>query len=288
MLRTFCALWVVFAALACAPAESTVAAGPAPQRIVALTVGAADCLALLGALDRVVAVEADCFVPGTETKVKIRNDDHAGPSRALNVEAVLALAPDLIIAKEDLQPALEGRGVRVLWVSRKSDLVTVVPFLRDLGRELGLETQAEQAIEAMETRRKRIADIVKDLAPVSVYFEAGRPGRTAGQGTVIDEMISLAGGVNIAGDMHLANPVLSSEAIVAADPEVIVLSPWSDNPEAIRARPGWAGIRAVREGRIHQVPEQNRKVQYPSPSCVQGCESMLLPWLHPEAGADAE
>ena len=86
---------------------------------------------------RVVAVEADCHVAGTEHLVKIRNDDHSGPSRALNVEAVLALAPDLVIAKEDLRPALATRGLPVFWVPSRSDLATIADTVVALGERIG-------------------------------------------------------------------------------------------------------------------------------------------------------
>ncbi|MBK7641702.1 MAG: ABC transporter substrate-binding protein [Planctomycetes bacterium] len=254
-----------------------------PQRIVALTVGAADTLALLGELERVVAVEEDCFVPGTEKLVRIRNDDHAGPSKALNVEAVFALHPDLVIAKEDLQAALGGRGMDVLWVPQASDLAAICGIVEEIGARLGVKEKSDALLAELRERAARIRARVAGQASVRVYYEAGRPGRTAGKHTVIDEMIRLAGGVNIAGDQELANPTLSSEAIVAADPEVIVLSPWSDTPEQLAQRPGWSGMRAVREGRVYQIPERDRQVQYPSPSCVEGCERLLVPWLHPSA-----
>ncbi|HRV81624.1 MAG: ABC transporter substrate-binding protein [Planctomycetes bacterium] len=254
----------------------------------ALTVGAVDSLALLGELGRVVAVEADCFVPGTESMVKIRNDDHAGPSKALNVEAVLALSPDLVIAKESLRSALGGRGVRIQWVSNKSGLETIVPFLRELGQELGVPEHAETVIAAMQAKIDRIRQRVAGQPPVKVYYEAGGMGRTAGSGTVIDDMLRLAGGTNIAGDLALANPILTAEAIVAANPDVIVLSPWCDPPSEIGKRPGWDRIRAVQSGRVFQIPERDRKVQYPSPSCVDGCEAMLVPWLHPGLAAPTQ
>lgn len=271
---------------ACSPRAERAHDAP-PERIVALTVGSVDTLARLGALGRVVAVEEDCFVPGTEALVKIRNDDHAGPSRALNVEAVLALQPDLVIAKEDLRPALGERGVDVLWVPAESDLATVERTVLAIGERLGLADEARLLVEGMERERAAIAADVAGRPRVKVYFEAGRPGRTAGRGTVIDAMIRLAGGENVAGVLPLANPVLASEAIVAADPDVIVLSPWSDPPEAIARRPGWERIAAVRNARVHQIPERERQVQYPSPSCLDGCRAMLVPWLHPELAAPA-
>lgn len=266
-----------------APAELSPAS--TPRRIVALTVGSVDTLALLGELDRVVAVEEDCFVPGTEQLAHIRNDDHAGPSKALSVESVLALAPDLVIAKEELRGALEGRGVDVLWIPAASDLAAIERIVAEIGARVGVSEKARQLVLELDSHARRIAQRVAGLEPVRVYYEAGRPGRSAGRRTVIDEMIRLAGGVNIAGGEELANPTLSSEAIVAADPQVIVLSPWSDAPADVAARPGWERIAAVRAGRVHRLDERDRKVGYPSPSCVEGCERLLVPWLHPEVAA---
>lgn len=253
-----------------------------PTRIVALTIGSVDTLALLGELGRVVAVEADCFVPGTEDMVKIKNDDHAGPPRALNVESVLALRPDLVIAKAELRPALDQRGVPVLWIPEATDLESIIGVVRDIGARLHAVEKTEAVIAQMRAQADSIARQVAGCERVTVYYEAGRPGRTAGRGTVIDDMIRLAGGVNVAGTLPLANPVLSSEAIVAANPQVIVLSPWCDSPEEVARRPGWDRIDAVVHHRVHRIPERERKVQYPSPSCLDGCASMLVPWLHPE------
>jgi iron complex transport system substrate-binding protein len=280
-------LLLALAAAACSPAPeapATNGAAPAggPRRIVALTVGSVDTLVAMGELDRVVGVEEDCFIPGTEHLVKIRNDDHSGPSKALNVEAILALAPDAVIAKEDLRPALDQRGLRMVWVPTNTGYDSIPVVVERIGALVGRPDKARALNEDMARRRAAVEALVGPLPKVRVYYEAGRPGRTAGPGTVMGDMIVLAGGINIAGTLPMSNPQLSSEAIVAADPEVIILSPWSDSPEDVAKRPGWDRIAAVRDGRVHRVPEKERKVGYPSPSCLEGCERMLVPWLHPE------
>ncbi|MCA8977844.1 MAG: ABC transporter substrate-binding protein [Planctomycetes bacterium] len=257
-----------------------------PRRIVALTIGSVDTLSMLGELRRAVAVEEDCHVPGTEGLVRIRNDDHSGPSQALNVEAVIDLQPDLVIAKHDLRPALDGRGLDVLWVPTGSDLDTIAATVVDIGERIGRGDKARATVQAMRAQVARLRQRTADLPRVAVYYEAGRPGRSAGKGTVIDDMISLAGGRNIAGDIAMANPTLSAEAILAADPEVILLSPWCEAPDAIAARPGWDHIAAVKAGRVYRIPEAQRQVQSPSPACIAACERQLLPWLHPELFAD--
>lgn len=281
--RAHAAAWLVLFAAACSRATSS-DANPSPhaERIVALTIGAVDTLDMLGELDRAIAVEADCFVPGTEHLLHIRNDDHSGPSQALNVEAVIALRPDLVIAKQDLRPALEGRGLPVLWVPLCSDLETVMQTVTLVGERIGAGAAASVLVATMRDRIAALRQRVRPLPPVRVYYEAGRPGRTTGKGTLMDDLIRLAGGVNIAADVAMANPTFSAEAILAADPQVIVLSPWSDPPAAIAARPGWRAIAAVREGRIHQIAERRRDLQSPSPRCLAACETELLSWLHPE------
>lgn len=256
--------------------------GPPAHRIVCLNISSVDTLIQLDALDQCIAVEEDVFLAGTEHLVKIRNDDHAGPSKQLNVEAILALEPDAVIGSETLKAALDHRGLRMLWSPARGGFASIGPMTLAIGDLVGKRARAEQLLQTMHTRMASIRQRTASLPKVRVYFEAGLPGRTAGRGTIVGDMIELAGGTNIAGEAPLANPVLSSEAIVQADPEVILLSPWSDPPAAVAQRPGWARIRAVREHRIHQIPERNRRVQYASPSCVEACEQVLLPWLHPE------
>ena len=276
-------LCALLAAGGCSRPAGPLPAGPA-RRIAALTVGSADTLALLGALDRVVAVEEDCFVPGTEGKVRILNDDHAGPSRALNVEAILALGADAVVAKEDLRPALEGKGLRVLWVPSAMGLADIPPMVTALGDLVGEPERARDLVASLEAARADLERATARLPRVRVYSEVGRQGRSSGRGTLMDALIRLAGGVNIAGEQDLAAPVLTAEAIVAADPEVILLSPWSASPEEVGARPGWSGIAAVRDGRVHRIAEKDRSLMYPSPGCHAGCRTMLLPWIHPEIG----
>lgn len=288
MLRGAIAGSLALALASCAPHRDDAAHDGAPERIVALTIGSVDTIARLGELARVVAVEEDCFVAGTERMTKIRNDDHSGPSKALSVEAVLALRPDLVIAKEDLRPALSDRGVPVLWTSARTDQASIEASVLELGARLHVASKARALVEDMHARAASIAARVAGRPKVRVYFEAGRPGRSAGRGTVIDDMLRLAGGVNVAGEIELANPVLASEAIVSADPEVIVLSPWGDAPDEVARRAGWERVSAVRTGRIHRLDEREREVQYPSPSCLDGCERLLVPWLHPELARDEE
>lgn len=279
-------LLLSLALAACAPAggAGTTAGAPGelPHRIVALTCNATDIFACLGELDRVIAVEEDCPAPGTEGKVKIRNDDHAGKAKALNVEAILALHPDLVIAKSSLKEVLGPLGVRMLWPPGRMDMETMPGFVRDIAQAIGAEDRGERLLAAMRQRQERLQRLTAGAPRVRVYYEATGLGRSAGKRSIMDSMIELAGGTNIGGAVDKPGVVLTNEAILAADPEVIVLSPFADPTEEITARPGWDRMNAVKSGRVHRIPLERRYVLLATPRCVDGCEEFLLPWLHPE------
>ncbi|MEZ5967119.1 MAG: ABC transporter substrate-binding protein [Planctomycetota bacterium] len=284
--RVLCTVALV--ALACSPAcrralgdERRLGGGP-PRRVVALTCNATDIFACLGELDRVVAVEEDCPAPGTEGKVRIRNDDHVGKAKALNVEAILALHPDLVIAKPALREVLGPLGVPVLWPPVRMDMRTMPQFVRQIAATLGVGARGEDVLRAMAAKQERLRRRTAGLPRVRVYYESTGLGRSIGRRSILHEMIELAGGANLGAAADKPGIVLTNEAILAADPEVIVLSPFADPTDEVVARPGWRRSSAVRHGRVHRIPLDRRYVLLATPRCVDGCEEFLLPWLHPE------
>jgi ABC-type Fe3+-hydroxamate transport system substrate-binding protein len=259
----------------------------APRRVVAFTCAAVDILNVLGMLDRVVAVEEDCPAPGTEHAVKIRNDDHPGQVHVVQVEAILATRPDLVIAKGDLKDAFEGRGMRMLWAPPVVSMETLPGFVRDIAAAMGVPERGEEALARMGRIEAEIRSRTAGLAPVRVYYETNGVGRTAGRPTIVDAMITLAGGRNVAGDEPRPSVQWSAEAVIAADPEVIVLGTWAPPVEEVIARPGWDRISAVKNGRVHRIPEERRYGTFGSPRCVEVCRDLWFPWIHPEAAAKA-
>jgi iron complex transport system substrate-binding protein len=264
-----------------APAAATRDDGT-PHRIVAFTCGAVDVLTLFGELERVIAVEEDCPAPGTEGMVKVRNDDHPGQVQVVHVEALAALAPDLVIAKDDLKDAFAGRGLRMLWSPTVVDLETLPGFVLDVARTLGVEQRGHALLGHMDQVRAELTALTLDRPRVRVYYEVNGPGRTVGQRSIVDDMIRLAGGENIAGAEPRPNVQLTTEAILAADPEVIVLGAFAPSVEEVCARPGWQRLSAVKHGRVHHITPETRYTMLGTPRCVDGCREFLLPWFHPE------
>jgi iron complex transport system substrate-binding protein len=252
---------------------------------VSLNCSATDVLVALEAMDRVIAVEEDCPSCGTEGKILIRNDDHMGKSKPLSVEAVLALRPDAVLTRPSLHDLFASCGVRVLSTAVRADLTTLPEYVRAIAAMVGKEAQGELVLRTMQERQAAIQARCAGLAKVSVYYETTGLGQTAGRRSVVHAMLELAGGVNLGADIEGNGGRLSNEAIVAADPEVILLSPFADPTEAVVQRPGWRTLRAVRAGRVHRVPLEHRYLGLASPRCVDACATYLVPWLHPELAA---
>lgn len=272
-------------ATSCGAPESPLPADGPARRVVCLVCAATDVFAALGALDRLVGIEEDCPCEGTDAIFKVRNEDHPGKVTALNVESVLALRPDAVLAKPDLRPALEHRGLRVVYTADALTWETIPDLVGKVGGLLGRVADANALLDAMHAKEAALRARTAGLARVSVYYEANGIGGSVGSRSIVHAMIELAGGRSIAGDVAKPTVALTPEVIFAADPDVIVLGPFTDAPDVVRARPGWERLRAVRSGRVHQIPVARRVVTLATPRCVEGCESMLLPWLHPELGS---
>jgi iron complex transport system substrate-binding protein len=257
-----------------------------PERIVCLSCAGTDIFDALGAMDRVVAVEEDCPLPCAANVVKIRNEDHPGKLAAFNVESVLALHPDAVIAQPDLKPALEGRGLRIIWTVDHYTYDNVPDLVIKIGKLLEMPDRAQALLDHMYEKVEEIQAKTKGLPRVKVYFEATDIGTTVGAGGVLDKMIEVAGGINIAHDVqrHWCN--LTPEAIFLADPDVIIMGPWAGSVDDVYARPGWERLKAVREKRVYKLEPPNRNVAQGTPRCVDGCEKYLLRWLHPEVFGD--
>lgn len=278
-------IWLAVLAVGCRGDRATPAAAKAPVRIVSLSCAATDILDALQQLDRVVAVEADCPVAGAVGKERIANDDHAGRTRPLNVEAVLRLRPDLVIAKDSLRGLLDDRRVPVLWLAQSHGLDAIPPLVRALAMATGVADQGDSLLSKMTAESARIAQQTAALPRVRVYYESTGLGRTVGKRSTVHAMIELAGGINIAGAVDQAGVVLTHEAILAADPEVILLSPFADPVAELVQRKGFDRLKAVRSGRIHRIPMERRQVLLSTPRCVEGCAEFFVPWIHPELAA---
>ncbi len=244
------------------------------KRIVSLNVAATEILIDLGLQDRIVGVN---YTASNPDSVKEKPKVGRGFGN-VNVEAVLALRPDIVFAYKQDAGVLEERGIPVFVVDT-CDLTGVINLVRDVGRVVNRKKEAFKIAKRMEVK---IGEIKKRLKNIEsrplVYFEAGSIGRTRAFGSLTHDLITLAGGENLAKDEPVSFPLLSSEYIIAKNPDIIIVEEYGTSIEEVKNRDGWQDIKAVKNNKIFRSP-----VYYTNytPRCIEGLEQFAR-WFHPE------
>ena len=252
-----------------------------PTRIVSLAPSNTEILYALGLGDRVVGVTEYCdYPPEAKQKPKI------GGFANIDLEKVIGLNPDLVLATnihaEAVVSELQKRGVTVVVIEPKNvdDVLTKIAFV---GKLTGKSDNATRLTAQLKNRIDAVTTTVATVKTKSrVFYEIDKTLFTPGPGSFIDDMITKAGGLNIAADAKDAYTQLSPEAIIAKDPQVILLGDmnFGESPESVKARPGWSNISAVKNGRVIPIADENI-VSRPGPRIVEGLE-LIARALYPE------
>jgi iron complex transport system substrate-binding protein len=246
------------------------------RRVVTLAPSLTEMVLSLGAGSTLVGVSR--FDAAKEVEKLPRVGGFVDPS----VEAVVALKPDLVLVQPgpgNQRPVekMAELGVPVLLLPLHS-VADVLAGMREVGRALGREKEADALISRIEATRTRIREAAKKLPAPRVLFAYGfEPLVVAGPGSFANELLKDAGGINVAADGGSAYPVYSVERAVRARPDVVVDAADVDvGKDKVRALPGLSGARWV------EVP--SLALLQPGPSLGRGLEE-LFRLLHPEGAA---
>jgi iron complex transport system substrate-binding protein len=233
-----------------------VTVGKRPTRIVSLSPTATETLFAIGAGPQVVAVDDQSDHPRSAPRTSLSGFTP-------NVEAIAGYRPDLVVIAYDpkgLSDALGRLGITVLHHDGAKSFKGAYQQIRQLGLVTGREARAARLIAGM---KKRIGAIVADARRgrqgLSVYHELDPTLYSATSKTFIGRVYASLGLENIADEadsLGFGYPQLSSEYVVAADPDLIVLADTvccGQKPSTVAARPGWDRISAVRTGSIVRI-----------------------------------
>ena len=265
------------------------------RRIVLMTGSPADVLFELGVGNAIVGV-TDNFTesyPATCRKYPLlRALPNAGRFSSPNVEAILALKPDLVLVSgsgdNPERNALALKKVGLTYAIMKT-FEGIEPAFAQIERLAVFCGRVERGKEIVAKLRGQLAarkSLVNSCAACTpaVYYWWGSGDGTYGDASALDALVSLAGGRNIARKGGKGYYGLSSEFVVAENPEVIILTYWRERDRDARireiaSRPEFEGIRAIRTGRIHAFDGHMIHSAMLFPEVIDS----FITWFHPEA-----
>jgi iron complex transport system substrate-binding protein len=257
---------------------AAVALAAPPQRIISLYGGLTEILSALGVADRVVArIQGDETIKGIPT---------VGTHLQPNVEMILALKPDLVVQGGVAKgmPALarlEAAKVPVAMFAPR-DFTGLFSAINRLGVLTGREEAATAMVRTMEAKLDAVARRVAKRPRPRVFFEVRELNLlAAGQGSLVNDIITRAGGENIVKSPQKLT-LFSLEALIQANPEVYIIQkgPMNRSPEDIYKRPYFQELQAVKARRVLLVDES--LYSRPGPRSAEAVEQ-LSRFLHPEA-----
>jgi iron complex transport system substrate-binding protein len=227
-----------------------------PRRIVCLTEETVEALYLMGEEDRIVGVTGYAVRPARVRREKPR----VAAFTTANIDKILELEPDLVLAFSDLQAdiaaALGKRGVAVHLFNQR-DIAGILGMIRMLGALIGEPAKGESLAARLEAHVADVAASVVGPRP-RVYFEEWDAPMITGIGWV-SELIEIAGGVDCFAHLRTrqaaTDRIIAPDEVVAARPDVIIAS-WCGKkvaPQKIAGRAGWDAIPAVANGRVVEI-----------------------------------
>jgi len=260
---------------------------PAPpaERIISLAPANTEIVYALGLQDKLVGVTEFCnYPPAAADKPRV------GGFSTVDIERAVGLRPDLVLASgihdKSITPQLQKMGFRVVSLYPKT-VEGVIKDIRLTGNLAGAETAAATLTASLQKRADAVtaitAALTPDQRPRTLLMIWNNPLMVAGGSTLIDDVIRLAGGSNIASEIDGFGS-MNLESIISADPQVIIVptsmgSAGDPLADFITTDQRLSNTSAVKNGRVYQI--EGDLVYRHSPRCISALEQAAF-FLHPD------
>lgn len=243
------------------------------RRVVSLSPHTAELLFAAGAGDQVAGAVRYSNYPEAA-----RNIPRVGDTHNLDIEKIVSLNPDLVIAWQSgngraIIKRLEELGYQV-YVSEPTSIKTIARTIRDLGKISGHSQTSTQASLRFIRELHELEHEYAGRRPVNTFYQIwNEPLFTVNGKHLISEVIRLCGGRNIFHDLHTLSARVSLEAVLQADPEVIIASGADDKrPPWLQDWYQWPSMQAVKNHHIFFIPPD--LIQRHTPRILQGARMM--------------
>jgi len=265
MARTFISIVLIF---------FLTGAGP---RYVSMAPSTTEILYALGLEKDIVGVSSYCdYPPSAVSKPKIGDFSHP------NIETILSMRPAYVfgtgLEQDPAVDKLKSLNIKV-YIADPSDFNGLFATVRDMGKITGRTQEARRLITRMQKDIAAVragAEAVPPDERVKVFLEIWHsPLMTAGKGSFVDEMISLAGGVNVAHEVPRPYCKYSAEKVVSSDPDCVIMAYMEkESPvDLIKKRIGWSGISAVKNERVYNDIDPDLLLR-PGPRLTEGLKAL--------------
>ena len=277
--------------------EISRAAPSPPGRIVSLTPIASELICIFGCIDRIVGRDDhSTFPPALGEKPAVGS----GVYRTISAKRVLDLDPDIVVTgrrvpQEEFEK-IGSAGIPVVVIGTGCELEALITNILTLGKRMAAEKKAGELVDFLERYANLIRDRTGDLnieGKPRVYNECAFRRYITKTCTTADEVISIAGGTNIAPDEDLGRLEVSGEWVIRSNPDVILSQVSSTSPateetllakrDEVLERPELKETNAVRNGRVYISHLSIRR----GPRMV-GYLLYLAKWFHPELFEDID
>jgi iron complex transport system substrate-binding protein len=249
----------------------------AAERYVSLAPSTTEILFALGLSDEIVGVSSYCNYP-LEARAKVKTGDFSHP----NIEKIVSLKPDYIFCT-GLEQAPVIRELKRLnfnvYVSDPSSIEGLLVSIEEIGNITNRRSEAKALIKKMRDDINEVNSKAKLIPPekkIKVFIEIWHePLMTAGNGSFVDELITLAGGNNIAHEIKRPYSSFSAEKVVGLNPGCIIMA-YMDRESPLRlvsGRFGWNNIDAVKNKRIYNDIDPDILLR-PGPRITEGLKEI--------------
>lgn len=245
-----------------------------PRRIISLAPNITETLFAIGLDGEIAGVTSFCNYP-------LNDKQRVGGMTNPSLERIVSLEPDLIIAtadgnRKETVVLLENMKYPV-YVVNPQTINDILDMVLRLGVITGRKSEAVDLVRSMQTRTERVVAQAAGLPKKRVFFQIGSGTLiTAGRDTFLNELITLAGGVNIAGDIPIRYPRFTMEELAAARPDYVIVVSMKKGETIEDVKRQWArrqGSDAVDLDTLRLVDAD--LVSRPAPRIVEGLETLF-------------
>ncbi|MBN1374978.1 MAG: cobalamin-binding protein [Dehalococcoidia bacterium] len=261
-----------------------------PERIVSLAPSNTEILFALSLDDKIIGVTDYCDYPEA-AKTKTRVAGYSTP----DLERLVSLHPDLIVAEsiqeKTVLPALERLGMTV-FVAEATTIDSILNHISVLGKITAKSTIASKLVDDMNSEINSIASKTKNLSGTErlrvLYVNWDDPIWTMGRNTFVNDIIKIAGGINIYDADFEKSRAVSLESVITKNPQVIFVSGMGTTGDAvlngIKDEVRLYSVDAMKNNRIYKISNADL-IERPGPRIVEGLAEVAK-MIHPEIFCD--